>query len=134
MIKNPQGFTLMETIIYVALLALLMGGTLLAAYQILQSSSATSAHDSAGMEGSFIMRKVAWALGGAQTILIPSAAYPWSTTLTVMRYDGTTVTIDAATYPGIAFKRVMGPGGIVGIEASTTLSGKSFYYKKYVPN
>lgn len=150
-----KGFTLIETVIYIALLSILMSGTLVAVYQILQSSSATSAHDAIGMEGNFVLRKVAWMMGGAESITAPTLAHPSGSTLSIVTYDSATVSIkvnsaskviemseggayepvttSAVTDPAATFKRIQNAGGVAGIEATVTLSGKTFYFKKYLP-
>ncbi|MBT9168079.1 MAG: hypothetical protein DDT19_01424 [Syntrophomonadaceae bacterium] len=84
--KVYSGFTLIETIIYIALLGLIMTGAVAASYQILQGSSNLSNKATVQDEGSFVLRKVGWALSGASAIPTPSGS-----TLTVSRYDGNTI-------------------------------------------
>ncbi len=80
-----KGFTLIEAIIYIALLSLLLGGAVLCAYQILQGSTSLTGNTIIQDEGGFVLRKLEWALSGAST------ASASGSTLTVTRFDGTTV-------------------------------------------
>lgn len=86
--KNSAGFTLIEAVVYIALLGLIMGGTLMTVYQLLQGganiNSKTSIHD----EANFVLRKISWALSHAS-----SASLPSSVALRVVKYDGTQVDI-----------------------------------------
>lgn len=59
-----RGFTLIETLIYIALLGLLMTGALLGALSLVQSTSRTTSATIAQEEGSFVMRKLEWAMAG----------------------------------------------------------------------
>lgn len=59
-----KGFTLIETIIYIALLGLIMTGALLTAYALIDSGSYGSGKNTMVDEGSFVIRKIAWALTG----------------------------------------------------------------------
>jgi len=67
------GFTLIETIIYIALLSFIMTGSLLAAHNIIESSRKLEAKVVANTEGEFILKKIDWALNGAQTIYAPAS-------------------------------------------------------------
>ena len=77
-----KGFTLLETIIYLALFSVLMSGALVAVYSLLQSSTQNLAAISIQEEGMFINRKLSWALGGATIVTIPD-----SHTLIITRPD-----------------------------------------------
>lgn len=86
--KINRGFTLIETVVYIALLALIMGGAVFTAYSLTEGSARTSAHAIVQEEGSFVLRKLAWALSSASDFSIPN-----SHELIVTRYDGTTADI-----------------------------------------
>jgi hypothetical protein len=71
MIKNQRfttGFTLMETMIYIALFALLMSGAIIGVYNLLEGSSRNVAATGIQEEGVFLNRKINWALSVAKTI------------------------------------------------------------------
>lgn len=67
-----KGFTLIESLLYIALFAIIIGGALVAVYQMIESSDAVSAKNNVEMEGSFLLRKIDWALTGAKDIGSPS--------------------------------------------------------------
>ncbi len=79
-----RGFTLIETVIYIALLGLIMSGAVMMSYQLLQGSGSTSARSTVQDEGGFVLRKLSWALSGATDISGGGSA------LTVTRADGNT--------------------------------------------
>lgn len=63
MIKN-KGFTLIETIIYIALFTILIVGGFTTAYQLIQGSDTLSVKTVTQEEGNFLLRKMDWALTG----------------------------------------------------------------------
>ena len=80
--RKNHGFTLMEVIIYIGLFALLMGGALVATYQLLEGGGRNQAAVSIQEEGTFIYRKINWALSGAT-----DASINGTSTLIVQRPD-----------------------------------------------
>src|SRR3989344_4301766 len=86
--RNTLGFTLIETIMYIGLLAVLMTGAVAASYEIIQSSSLTSSRNQVQEESGFVLRKISWALIGMQSYTLPSTSE-----LVLTKYDGTTVGI-----------------------------------------
>lgn len=85
--KNGNGFTLIETIIYIALFSLLMGTAFVTAFQLIDNSGKLSAKNTIQEEGNFVMRKINWALTGAK---IFSAS---GSELTINRYDNKKIDI-----------------------------------------
>jgi len=65
-----EGFTLIETVIYLALFTLIMGGFLIVIYGIIQSASASTNKTVVEEEGSFGLAKLKWALSGASAITV----------------------------------------------------------------
>ena len=63
-----RGFTLVEVLIYIALFGLLMSGAVVSAYQLLQSGENQEISFAAQQEGTFINRKLAWALAPATAV------------------------------------------------------------------
>jgi prepilin-type N-terminal cleavage/methylation domain-containing protein len=59
-----RGFTLIEIIIYIALLGALMTGALTSAVTLIQSSASSNGKATVQEEGSFVQRKLQWALSG----------------------------------------------------------------------
>src|SRR4030042_506817 len=64
-LPSQAGFTLIESLLYIALFSIIIGGALVAVYQMIESSDAVSAKNIVEMEGSFLLRKIDWALTGA---------------------------------------------------------------------
>lgn len=71
-IKNLRsGFTLIETIIYVALLLIIIGGSLMAANEIMRGGADMSKKVLTYDEASFLMSKIDWALSGISSVDLP---------------------------------------------------------------
>ena len=70
--KNQNGFTLIETIIYLALFAMIIGGGMVAAYQIIEASFAAHNHIALQEEANFLIHKIDWVLTGATVINVSS--------------------------------------------------------------
>ncbi len=58
------GFTLMETLVYIALFSLIMTGGFVTAFQLIQGNDALVERTTAGEEGNFIIKKMEWVLSG----------------------------------------------------------------------
>jgi hypothetical protein len=69
---NGQGFTLIETIIYIALFTLLMGAGFSTAFQLIQSGESLNAKTITNSELDFVLRKLDWAMNGASDISVSS--------------------------------------------------------------
>lgn len=79
--KNQQGFTLIETLIYIALFTVIMGGVGVMAYVVIESAGRGQTRIDLQEEGDFLLGKLNWALSGA------SSATVTPTTLTVSKYN-----------------------------------------------
>ncbi len=66
--KNQAGFTLIETIIYIGLYGLIIGGVVIAAYSVFESIARNQTKAMAEQEGTFIIGKIDWALTGATAV------------------------------------------------------------------
>ncbi len=62
---RQKGFTLIETIIYIGLFGVIIGGGLVAAYQIIQATDGAQNHVILQEEANFLLRKIDWAITGA---------------------------------------------------------------------
>jgi type II secretory pathway pseudopilin PulG len=148
--KELRAFTLVETVVYIALLGLILTGAVVTAYQLVASSGSLNAKNTAGEEGTFVLRKLAWALSGAQIVSLPAG---WGSSLSVTRYDGTvdmqlsgtaivmrennapfaTTTTPNVKVTSLSFHYIPAAGGApAGLEASTTINGSVFYTKRYI--
>lgn len=79
---NQKGFTLLETVIYIALFSLLMAGVIVAVFNIFASNDRNEISVGIQEEGTFVARKLSWALTSASTVSTTSAS-----TLVVTRPD-----------------------------------------------
>ena len=90
--RTNQGFTLIESLLYIVLFSIIIGGALVAVYQMIESSDAVSAKNIVEMEGSFLLRKIDWALTGldlspTSVPIISPALGATSTLLSVNKKD-----------------------------------------------
>lgn len=78
-ISRQSGFTLVETMIYVALFAIIMAGAIVSIYGIIGSSARNQTKAMAEEEGSFLLGKIDWVLtgvviqSGTSSISMPAA-------------------------------------------------------------
>lgn len=156
---SRTGFTLIETIIYIALFSLMMTGILLSAYQLIANSSMAEASVTAQEEGNFVLRKISWVLTGTSSVaqITTPALGAYANTLSLVRGDGTTIdmclknqtiwmrenktggtcadssyastTTSNVQVTSLQFQYSSAPAGII---ASTTISGVVFTTKKYI--
>lgn len=82
MTKHTAGFTLIETMVYLGLFSIIIGGGLVTTYQIIQSSQSVQNKILLQEEGNFLLAKINWTLTGIKTINQVTA-----TTLSVTKYD-----------------------------------------------
>lgn len=80
--KN-SGFTLIETMIYIALFALIMTGTIVSIYGILGTSARNQLKAMVQEEGSFLVGKVDWSLNGAKNIEVKDGGF----SLVITKFD-----------------------------------------------
>ena len=107
-------------------MALLMGGALVAAYQIIQNMGRLSTKATTQDEISFVLRKIDWALTGAN----PSSIIPWSgsiSNLSLIKYDGTAVSIRLSGTPPKIEINVGGAGYLPITTENVLVSSLSFY-------
>ncbi len=79
------GFTLIETVIYIALLSVITTFMIGVLYQIIGSQNQNRSKIEVESEANFMLQKIGWALSGAQTINQP-AVNATASTLSVNRY------------------------------------------------
>lgn len=147
---TQRGFTLLEVLIYIALFGLLMSGAVVSAFQLLESGQRQDISFAAQQEGTFVNRKLAWALAPATAVSVSGG-----NKLTISRPDlGTTLIVDASSTP-ITFARGTNPavpltssgltventhfvvlppanGLPTAVELAYTLGGKEFTYSMYL--
>lgn len=77
--NNTKGFTLIEVLIYSALIAIIISGSLIAVYQIIESNDSVKNKIITEQEANFLLFKIGWALTGATAINIPAIGEASST-------------------------------------------------------
>lgn len=79
--KNSKlkAFTLIEILIYSALIAMIISGSLIAVYQIIEGSNSIQNKIIIEQEANFLLSKIKWALSGATAINIPAIGLASST-------------------------------------------------------
>ncbi len=71
---NARGFTLVETMIYIALFGVLIGGAVVSAYQVLSGGAHNQKAVEIQQEGTFINRKINWEIAQADTASVSGGA------------------------------------------------------------
>ena len=87
-IKNNtnKGVTLIETLVYLALFAILFGGAVIATYSLIESNGRGQAQVLLEEEGNFIVSKISSALSGAKSVEMPSVGAT-SSKLSLTKWD-----------------------------------------------
>jgi prepilin-type N-terminal cleavage/methylation domain-containing protein len=152
-IHIQKGFTLVEVLIYIVLFGLLMTGAVVSAYQLLQSGEHQSIGVAAQQEGTFINRKLAWALAPATAVSVsggnvlsitrtdlPSGQSPLvfdgsGTRMTLKRGSGAALPLssDGLELSNVSFSTTPPANGLPeAVRVSYTLGGKDFTYAMYL--
>jgi Tfp pilus assembly protein PilE len=94
-LEKSGGFTLIEVVIYLALFAMLFGGAVLAAYNVIEGSGRNQTRAQLQEEGQFLLAKISWVLSGAQAVNSPTANAQ-SSILSLVKYGGSSFTVSAS--------------------------------------
>jgi type II secretory pathway pseudopilin PulG len=97
--RGEAGFTLIETVIYIALFGIFIGSAVVAGYDLLQSNDANQTQAHMETEGQFLLGKIKWDL--AQNI--DPTAVVHDTSLNVTHLSLTPVTQNTITFTNISF-------------------------------
>ena len=146
--KYRSGFTLIETLVYLGLFSILIGGALAAAFGIFESNSRNLTKAIVQAEGQFLAAKIDWALSGIQSVDSPPPppGLPGAL-LQVTKYGGETIKVsisgpDAEIQRGVAPAKILnnsnveitnllfthknpGGGNPESVEASFTVSART---------
>ena len=146
-----RGFTLIETLIYLALLGVLTTGAIAALYSV--QDAVAGGQTAAGVEdeGGFVLAKIRWAIASADALSVSDTGEM----LTVRRSDaptklvfflqGGTVYIteeDGADLPltsarvtasGLSFAPLGGAGSAIGADISFFIDGAPFESREFLP-
>src|ERR1051326_3407389 len=69
-VKNSAGFTLIETLIYLALFGIMMGGITVVTYGLIESAGKNQTKILVQEEAGFLLGKLNWALTGASGMTV----------------------------------------------------------------
>lgn len=156
--RITQGFVLIEMIIYIGLFSILIGGIIVSAFNLIQNTYRTDAQVVTHEEVNFVLKKLNWALVGAENISVNSS----HDTLTidnpkvssddiVFKYNSTDKKMELKTknadgfYPittinvsveSVIFNKKETTGQPPGVEIKLNIDGKTVdvtKYLKYVP-
>ncbi|HVM73268.1 MAG TPA: prepilin-type N-terminal cleavage/methylation domain-containing protein [Candidatus Paceibacterota bacterium] len=89
--SHRSGFTLIETLVYLALYALIIGGALTAVYSMIESSARNEATAMTEEEGDYLLAKIDMTIGDTASVRVPNSS---GDTLSVVEFDGTAVTLN----------------------------------------
>ncbi len=154
-LNQQKGFTLMESVIYIALFSIIITGTIVSAYELLRGSSAIDKKIVIQSEGNFVIRKIESALNGAQSIVLPSSGS--GSVLRVIKSDGAQsdiqingnfvefrdgalnsflpITTPNVILESLVFEKLEESGASpAGIKAVLTLNGTTFETTRYIRN
>lgn len=151
-IKN-NGFTLLETILYIALFGVIMSGAVVTTYQLLESGRHNQIAISTEEEGMFLSRKITWALTGATDVSVnaaknvliitrpdlapesPLVLEATTSTMTLKRHGGTASILSGDRFPitDVLFTETPALGEVpASIETKFSVNGKLFIFKTYL--
>ena len=146
---HTRGFTLMEVLIYIALFGIIMSGAMVATFQLVDGGTRNEQSIAIQEEGTFISRKINWALAGASsasaagnTLTIvrpdlgsgsPIVIAAGTSTITLTRGSGSPVTLSGDVFPitGVLFS-VDGASGSTAVTASFTIRTTPFIFRTYL--
>lgn len=154
-----KGFTLIETIIYIALFSFLITGGIIACYQIISSNDSLNQKTRTEEEGNFVSRKMAWAFSGLDSTVSPTiSGSGCSQSISVQKTNtANPIKIRLNTVSGVNYielqddgvnyyplttvnaissclKFSLLSGSPYGIIATSTINGKDFVIRKYARN
>ncbi len=155
---NIRGFTLIETIVYIAILTFLIASGFMAAFYIIDSSGKNKTDVNVQAEGNFIVRKIDWALTGASSVSVgattlsitkdTSAGFPASQNPIVFSLNGSNLQLargaGAAATVNSSYVAIAGVGGVIftdtpavsgkpeAVSANFTVNGSQFSITKYL--
>lgn len=148
-IKNQKGFTLMETLIYIALFGIIMAGAVVGTYNLLEGGNRNINSAKIEEEGTFINRKINWAISGATGAVVSGGGTKITITKSglsiVIAQTGTNMTIarnagapielnnDRFKISNTSFSyQPASNGRPASISASFDVENKTFTYRNYL--
>ncbi len=147
LVPAREGFTLIETVVYIGLLTIMIGGTLLTVYRLMGDLNGMRGKVNTDEEANFLLRKIDWALTGASAVSIPSSdtlvvtkvgfsPNPIkidlaSTTLELSRGGGTPTPLNSVNVvvSSTTFQHLTAPEGV---STTITVNGRAYQLIKYL--
>ncbi len=132
--RNLQkGFTLIEIIIYSALIAIIIGYALGGAYSLIQDSDRLNNRAVIDEEANFILKKIGWALSSLEQITTPASGASGQG-LTISRYNFASNPVSFALNSGnLTMRTASGPAIILNNDR-TEINSLVFEHFDAVPN
>lgn len=148
--QTQAGFTLLESIIYIGLFTLIIGGAVISTYYIFDSNSRLQGKVYSQQEGNFVLSKFNWALSGSSTATVQvsppvlavtraGVVYTFSfdaakKAVTLSRDGGVAEVLnnDAAPVSNFAAARLVTAGEPDKVSMSFNIDNLSFESEKYV--
>ncbi len=152
-IKNiKQGFVLIEMIVYTALFTIIMGGLVVTAYQLSESTTELEGRTAVQEELNFVTRKIEWTLAGAEDIHFTASDEVKidNNNLTPNHYvfklndpdpdhrshyitlNGEDLTTDNVNVEELIFDDISTPGYPEGLNIVLTINGQTLSLNKYL--
>ncbi len=152
---RQRAFTLMEVIIYIALFSILMTGGIIATYQLIEGGTHNETAVGIQEEGTFLIRKISWALTGVYTASVssdgtvlsitkypgpdfaatdnPITIYASGGTILMQRGGATPVALNSAAFPVQVFAAHSEVLGVrTSISITFSIQGVPFVYRTYM--
>lgn len=151
-IKHKKGFTLIEIIIYITLFSILIGTSFVTAYGLIENSNKLNIKNNVQEEGSFVLRKINWALIGVKEITIPISGITHE--LKIIKYSNNEInvklvgskikmtesmgpdnfiTTENVIVSNLDFELISASGSsIKGVKATAKINGVDFTITKYI--
>ncbi|OGE82841.1 MAG: hypothetical protein A2846_04340 [Candidatus Doudnabacteria bacterium RIFCSPHIGHO2_01_FULL_49_9] len=128
--KEQNGFTLIETLVYIVLLAIVMGGILMVTYQLVEGTDRTLAKVIEEEEANFILRKIDWALSNVDDINLPVSGSGATLSVDKIGYGSNPIAFDLS---GGAFRVSKGGGAPVDLTTSNVAVSSLSFQRVTVP-
>ncbi|HVZ76335.1 MAG TPA: prepilin-type N-terminal cleavage/methylation domain-containing protein [Candidatus Paceibacterota bacterium] len=145
---TSRGFTLIEVLIYITLFGMLVGGAVASAYSLMESGVHTDQMLGVDEEGTFINRKLNWALTGATDVSTTGSSLAvvrpdLGGTLTFALADGAMtlarpeapplpLTASAYAVSNVQFSVGSDAGSQKSVSVSYSVDGTPFVFKRYL--
>ena len=122
---KKNGSTLIETLIYLALFSIIIGGVLVSAYQIIEASTQSQENALIQEEGHFLVAKINWALTGATNISPTSATV---VDITKFGFSDNPITFDGSSDTDLQISTSAPSSAAILNSNSVKIEGVSFTY------